>query len=178
MVTRREWYQRVNAVWPEVIPPLTADEATRAARKLYRYATGRRLTLPIEITTGNRYTWPHNGVLYVNPDSTRHGSAWQSLVHDMSHWLHHRMNSDKPHAKSHAKLELRLSKLVVKRGWLNGTLKTQQKPPAQAVDARVTRQQRILERLKRWQHKQQRAERALAKLQRQARHYERTLTQQ
>lgn len=170
MVTRAEWYQRVNAAWPEDVSIPTAEEAVRAVRKLYRFVKGHKLGLPIQITSGNRYTYAHGGMLYVNPNCR--GRGWRELVHDLSHWLHQE-TGDKPHAKSHARLELRLAKEVVKRGWLAGTLKTPEKPEQAGPDPKVLRHQRILRRMELWLAKKRRAERALTKLTRQARYYER-----
>jgi len=123
MVTRSEWYARVDATWPAEVPPLTGPEAIKAARKLYRYVTGSRLELPIRVTSGNRYTWARRGYLSVNPTAKRHGGGWQAFVHDLSHWLHHKTGLA-PHDKSHARLERRLIKVVIARGWLQGKLKS------------------------------------------------------
>ena len=177
MVTRTEWYERVNSAWPAEVPPLTADEAVKATRKLYRFVIHKQLTLPITVTSGNRYSYAHGGSLHVNWNSTHHGGGWKALIHDLSHTFHGWISGDKPHAKSHARLELRLTKEVVKRGWLTGSLKTPEKPATPEPDQKLMRHQRILRRMEIWKSKQQRAERALSKLARQARYYERTLSQ-
>lgn len=118
MVTIREWYEQVNAAWPAHVPPMTPKGAVNAAKRLYRFATGKKLGWAVKVTSGNRHTWGRNwsGVLRVNPTK-----GWREFVHDFSHWLdrvvlHRRA---KPHARDHAKLELRLVREVVKRGWLN-----------------------------------------------------------
>jgi hypothetical protein len=173
-VTRREWYERVNAAWPATLPALTADEAIRAARRLYRFVRRRTFDGQVKTTSGNRYSYIRNGVLYVNPDR-----GWHDLVHDLSHYFHARLSDAKPHASDHARLELRMAKEVVRRGWLDGTLKTPARAPRakpSADDVRRQKYARILARAKAWESKRKRAETALKKLRRQAAYYERTLS--
>lgn len=165
-VTRREWYRRVNAAWPAKVPPLTDDEAIRAARKLYRFERGYMWEGRVEITSGNRYSWIRRGVMYVNPER-----GWQSLVHLLSHYL-----APGKHGADHARCELRMIKEVVRRGWLDGKLKTPEKEPAPepTVDQiRAAKIQRLDERIKRWTTREKRAKTALAKLRRSKRAYER-----
>ena len=115
MVTIAEWYSRVNAAWPADVPKLTEEGAQRAARKLFRAITGSRLLLPVVTVTGNRKTWPgHRGLLNVNP-----GKGWRDFIHLLSHWLHRLVNrGEKPHSRAHARLELRMVRIVLARGWL------------------------------------------------------------
>lgn len=133
MVTRRELYERVNTAWPEVLPVLTFAEAQRAARKLYRYATGKKFPYSFVETSGNRSNWVgrRNGtrVFRLNPER-----GWKIFVHHFSHWLHRVGNPDEaPHAKAHARLERRLILQVLRRGWLDGTLREEETPaPAPA----------------------------------------------
>ncbi len=177
MVTRAEWYERVNAAWPEHVPVLTADEAVKAARKLYRFVTRRTWTGEVKLTSGARYSDIRHGVMYVNPtghtgsDARHHG--WKALVHDLSHDLFHRIYEYdvKGHGGEHARLELRMIKEVVKRGWLDGALSKETPKPEAPVDARVIKLRRIEERIARWRAKQRRAENALKKLHRQERYY-------
>jgi len=118
MVTIREWYERVNAAWPAHVPPMKPKDAINAAKRLYRFATGKKLGWVVKVTSGNRHTWGRNwsGVLRVNPTK-----GWREFVHDFSHWLDRvaLRRREKPHAREHAKLELRLVREIVKRGWLN-----------------------------------------------------------
>jgi len=175
MVSRRQWYERVNAAWPAEVPELTAPEAVRAVRRLYRFVRKRKLELPIKITSGNRYTGRgRGGVVLVNPAPgdprqgyKRHGGGWQALVHDLSHWL------GGGHSKDHARLERRMIREVVRRGWLSGVLKIAQKPAPAPVDVQAERHRSILARIDRWLAKKKRANRALMKLARQRRYYER-----
>jgi hypothetical protein len=179
MVTRTKWYARVNSAWPERVPELNAEEAQRAARKLIRFALGNAVKVgDVQVTSGNRYSWVRGGIVKVNPDR-----GWKSLVHDLSHWAHKYSNTgDKPHDSSHARMELRMIKRVVSSGWLDGSLKTPEAAPEPAADPsadrqalRLLRAARIDDRIERWEAKAKRAERALAKLRRQARYYQRTL---
>lgn len=119
-MNRRDWYERVNAAWPAgPLPKLTGPEALKAARRLFRFC---KVGIPhLELTSGNRHTWmKRGGTFQVNPDK-----GWHSLVHSVSHWAHYSRNGNltAPHAKEHARLELRLVRQVVKRGWLDGRLR-------------------------------------------------------
>jgi hypothetical protein len=171
MVSRKEWYQRVNDTWPDQVPELTGDEAVRAARKLYRFVRGRKLDRTVKITSGRRYTWGGvGGVLYVNPTGRWHGPSkgWQTFVHDFSHWI------GGGHSKEHARLEARLIREVIRRGWLNGALKSAPRAAPAEIDPRARRLTAIVVRLDRWIAKKKRAERAIAKLARSRRYYERS----
>jgi len=120
-MNRRDWYERVNAAWPAQVPALTAAEATKAVRRLLRFCKVARL--PVKITSGNRHNWVHGGAFHINLDK-----GWRELVHSVGHWAYFRRGTDPtPHNKSHARLELRLVRQVVKRGWLDGRLKTKPK---------------------------------------------------
>lgn len=167
-VTRREWYRRVNDAWPDKVPALTADEAVRAARKLYRFAMRRTWTGDVRVTSGRRYTWIRHGVLVVNPDQ-----GWHQLVHMISHYCHDRLHPDvHGHNAAHARAELRMIKAVVRRGWLDGRLRSEPKPetqPPTVADVRAEKRARIEQRIKRWTTKRKRAETALRKLARQLR---------
>ena len=175
MTTIREWYSRVNSVWPKEVQKPTPDEAMKAARKLYRFVTGKSWDGEVELTSGNRYTYFRGGVMYVNPDGHgdhQHLGGWYALVHDLSHHFHWRYgDGSKPHSRSHARLELRLAKEVVKRGWLTGTLKVQEKPEPKPVDEKLTKAIRIEAAIQRWEAKLKRAQNALKKLNRKSDYY-------
>jgi hypothetical protein len=120
-MTIAQWYERVNAAWPNPRPPLTAEEAIRAAKRLYRFSRGRKWVGPVKITSGRRYTWIQYGTMILNPER-----GWKHLVHMLSHHAHMVLHpQERPHGRVHARLELRMIKEVIKRGWLNGKLKTQ-----------------------------------------------------
>jgi hypothetical protein len=145
MVTRRDYYARVNAAWPQQVPALTADEAVIAAKRLWRFATG---TTPHEVrlTSGNRSTaWigaVHARRVGASILRVNRGDDWKRLVHLLSHWAAYaapakalgaaNASERGQHTKAHARLELRMVKQVVARGWLDGRLKPQQEEPAAA----------------------------------------------
>lgn len=129
-MNRREWYERVNAAWPQAVPALTGLEAVRAARRLFRFCKVK--VARIVETSGNRSSWAgydSAGLRFrVNP-----AGGWKLLVHSVSHWAHYRTAPGvAPHDKAHARLELRLVKQVLKRGWLEGRLKPAPQPKAAA----------------------------------------------
>lgn len=161
-MTRREWYERVNAAWPAQVPALTGEEAVRAFRRLYRYAYHRPPALPVQLTSGNRRTGRSGGAWHLNPER-----GWHDLVHVLSHYA-----CPGAHGGAHARMELRLIKQVRRRGWLDGRLKAVPTPPPAPVDRRAQRYQRVLAAIRRWSAKQRRAARALAKLHRSRRAYE------
>lgn len=156
-LSRRVWYERVNAAWPAgTLPALTGPEAIRAAKKLYRFAIGHTWRGEVRLTTGNRATWERGGVLYVNASR-----GWSSLVHLMSHladvWQRPR---DHGHDNQHAKLELRMVKEVVRRGWLDGKLKDKPrtvKPPPTPQEALGLKYARAAAALRRAQTRLKRA---------------------
>lgn len=171
MVSRAEWYSRVNGAWPESRPPLTAEEAVRAGRKLYRRFRGKPCRLPTVVTSGNRYSGVRFGELRVNP-----AQGWRDFVHSLSHNFYWLDSSDKPHAKSHARLELRMIKHVVRSGWLSGALKSKPRAERPPEDPRALRLQRTQAALKRWRSKARRAATAIKKLERRERALARELS--
>jgi hypothetical protein len=102
--------------------------------------------------------------MVVNPQQ-----GWHGLVHLLSHYCHDRLNrDDQPHGSGHARLEIRMIKEVVRRGWLDGRLKSQPKPPVAAPDPLV----RLRARHKAWTTRAKRAATALRKLERSIRRLE------
>lgn len=171
-VTLKEWYSRVNAAWPESVPVLTAAEQVHIARRMYRFIVGATWSGSVRLTSGNRYSWIRNHTLIVNPeipiDSTR------GLVHLLSHkFTTLTIRGGKPHGADHARIELRMIKEIVKRGYLTGALKKKEKPAKPVADPQSVKYARILAGIDRWQRKAKRAETALKKLRRRAKHYER-----
>lgn len=163
-VTRREWYERVNGAWPAQVPPLTAEEAVRAARRLWRYGRGRTWTGEVRVTSGRRHTWVWGGVLYVNPEK-----GWHDLVHMLSHLC----ERSEAHGSTHARMELRMIKQVVRRGWLEGKLRTPAREPRPQPPVQAVRYARVLELEKAWQRKAKLAATKLRILRRRRRYYER-----
>jgi hypothetical protein len=146
-MNRREWYERVNAAWPAQVPALTGAEAVKAARRLFRWAG---VAMPVvKETSGNRHNWGRlGGSFHVNP-----GKGWRELVHGVAHWAHYlltRRQHVAPHDKAHARLELSMVRQVLKRGWLDGRLKPQERPeraPAKtSTDAKLEHARAMLRR--------------------------------
>lgn len=170
-VTRREWYRRVNAAWPATVPPITNDEAIRAARKLYRFARGRTWTGEVRIVTGNRNTWVRGGVLVVNPSQ-----GWKEIVHLLSHYCYRPVDGERPHGPGHARAEMRMIREVIRRDWLSGVLKSPdpiETPAPTADDKRAAKITNLRDRLARWEGKRKRADNAIAKIRRSLRAYDR-----
>jgi len=172
-----ERYATVNGQWPEGtnegrdLKP-TPQEALSAARRLYRFAMGRPFKGKMRLTSGRRYTSIRGGVFTVNPD--RGGNGWHSIVHLVSHHCAARLYPKaKPHSGQHAFLEREMIRHVVESGWLDGKLRRPEKLAAPKPPVQAIRQQRVLARIKTWEAKRARAERALRKLRRQARYYDR-----
>ena len=173
-VTIAEWYRRVNATWPAgELPAPSALEAIRAARRLYRFALGKTWTGTVRTTEGRRYTWIYRGQLRVNPDRPgSDGRGWRALIHDLSHYFHGRLLPDvRPHGPDHARLEIRLIKEVLRRGWLEGRLRDPEPPEplppdVAAAKAAAARLAALEARIKGWRTKAKRAETALRKLER------------
>ena len=182
MPATRQLYEAIDlraprpGAWPDKVPALTPPEAERAARRLWRFAMGETLRLPIVQTTGNRFTWTHRGTLRVNATA-----GWRRFVHDLSHLFVSRCNpGERPHSKFHARFEAKLIREVIRRGWLDGKLRDKPKaavvqPVAGPNDKRLAMLARIDANAERWQRKADRARRALAKLQRRRRYYERAI---
>jgi hypothetical protein len=159
-------YKGVNAVWPDTLPPLTAQEAVSAAKRLYRAGRGKAFKGPFKVTSGRRYTTVNRkGEFLVNASR-----GWHDLVHDISHLVHYRMYPNlAPHHPRHMELERKLAEMAIK--WLDGSLR-REKPKS---DPREVRHQRVLLRIKAWESKLKRAENALKKLYKTRAYYEKTL---
>jgi len=168
-MTIADWYEKVNAEWPSPIPPMTADEAVAAAKRLYRFGMKRTFRGPVRVTSGNRYTWIRRGEMVVNP---QHG--WHGVIHLLSHYCHSRRHPDeRPHSRTHARMELRMIKEVVRRGWLEGKLlRPAQDRAARAAERAAHRRTddfklaQLLAREKRWITRTKRAATALRKIRR------------
>jgi hypothetical protein len=168
--TIRQYYeQHVVPKWPKPLPKLTAVEAERAARRLYRFVFKKKCPYPVKVTSGRNYSYIRGNTLRVNPDK-----GWDELVHTLSHSFHPRLSSAKPHSYPHARLEKEMVEYAVAQGWLDGKLqpKASDKPKPTAQEVRY---QRTLESIDRWESKLKRAENALKKLTAKRKYYERAL---
>jgi hypothetical protein len=130
------WNRMVNDKFGGVQPILSEGESLIAARKLYRHAFGKAFPGKVELTKGNRYTWVRRGVLYVNPDKREgHTRGLRSIIHDLSHYAHSRLNpKDAPHSIRQARLEARLAKFALDRGWHEGGLSKPKPEPVEAAN--------------------------------------------
>jgi len=166
-------YTEVNAEWPKELPALRPEEAVRAARRLWRFATGKTFRGEIKKTSGNRYTWIIRGIMVVNASR-----GWRDLVHDLSHCAHNRISDERPHSEEHAQLELKMVRWVVMNGWLDGRLQPPAKPKPTAIEKAKARLVALDLRTKRWETKAKRAATALRKLKCQRRALERRIQSQ
>jgi hypothetical protein len=129
------------------------------------------------LASGNRRTWTarsYSGpvrIFRINPSK-----GWHDLVHVLSHWCDYVVNGSGSHDAHHARLELKMIKQVIRRGWLEGKLKREK----QWVDPRVIKGNAALDKLerqrallKKWETKKKRAETAIRKLTRQIKAAER-----
>lgn len=162
--------------WPEVVPPLTAEEATKALRRLYRFSMRKTFNSPVTITSGNRRAcsakyWNLNSREWrLNPSK-----GWREFIHDLSHWLDLLANGESKHGKHHARFEAKLIAEVVRRGYMDGKLSAPEPKAKPPIEERVKRLASIEARLVTWAKKQLRAQRAIAKLEKQQRAYRKAL---
>jgi hypothetical protein len=178
MRTRRDpdlWDRMVNSKFAGVQPILSEQESILAARKLYRHAMGKSFTGKVEITSGNRYTWVNRGVLRVNPDKREvHVRGLRALIHDLSHYCHTRLHPrDKPHSIRQVRLEAKLVKFALDRGWHEGGLRVAEKSEKPKPDLVDQRYRRMISRREKWRKESERAARLLEKAEREVRAYER-----
>lgn len=166
--TRQFYEAHVNAKWPKPLPKLTAAEAERAARRLYRFVFGKACPYPTQITSGRNHSYIRNRTLRVNPDK-----GWSELVHGLSHSFYGKLHPDaKPHSGQHGSLERHMVQYVLDNGFLDGKLKAAEKV---APDPKAKRYAQVIDGIERWEAKLKRAENALKKLRTKQKYYEKTL---
>lgn len=182
--TRRDhslWDERINNQWNGAKPILSEAESLLAARKLYRHAMGKAWPHKWATTSGNRYTWPKGRTFYVNPERKRYGRypvenvGLRDIIHLIAHYCHRRLHpGDKPHSIRQLRLEARLTKFAISRGWANG-LGIPEKAPAEKpkIDKIVQRYRAMVNRREKWKREADRAARLLAKAESEVRTYER-----
>jgi hypothetical protein len=171
-----ERYRSVNGVWPDAIPPLTAQEAVTGTKRLYRLVMKKPFQGKVRITSGNRRGVAiRYGEMIINPDR-----GWREVVHSLSHRCHFRLYPNhRPHdgRGTHAFVERMMIEHVIKSGWLEGKLRRPEKPKAN-VDLKRLRYARICARIERWEAEARRAECALKRLAAKRAYYARTLSPQ
>lgn len=160
-------YENVNGKWPvgtnegrDLIP--TNQEAITGAKRLWRKAFGKAFKGKVQITSGRRYTWVRNHVLYVNPNQKtwKGNGGWHEIVHGISHIASQRLWKEN-HGPRHAFIERELIEYVVNNGFLDGKLKREIKAKP---DKREIRYSNVVTRIARWETKLKRAQTALRKL--------------
>ncbi len=134
-------YERVNQESPTApVTTLTLEEAAKAVRKMFRHLSGKPFTYPVVETTGNRYTWMRHGEFRVNVSK-----GWEDLVHLFSHWYYARYIGGRPHSKVHARLERKLRKWAIGKGWMAGALRVEE-PATPAPSKDESRNEKIVRR--------------------------------
>lgn len=175
MVTRREWYERTNAEWPAAVPALTEDEAVKAVKKLYRFVAKRSWKGDLRVMRTSEWTKNYRAIRFGRDAKTGRQFirinvklGWRELVHDLSHWMpwHLGMREENSHGAAHARLEARMIREVVRRGWLDGKLRPVARAPRPRPDPREEKRRRTVEAIARWESKERRAANALKKLRR------------
>lgn len=169
------WDRLVNERFGSDQPILSEQESIAAAKKLYRHAMGKSFAGTVRIASGNRYTWVRRGVLSVNPDKREaRCRGLRAMIHDLSHYCHRRLHPlDAPHSARQARLEGKLVKFALERGFLDGALKREPAPDKPKPTVVQQRYARMVSRRDKWAAELARAERLLAKAAHEVREYER-----
>jgi hypothetical protein len=176
--TRRDralWDQNINTLWGGRRPVLSPADSLAAARKLWRHATGKGWKGEWKLTSGRRVTRPIRGTFYVNPNEPDDPGI-RGIIHSISHVAHYRLHpKDAPHSIRQMRLEARLTKFAIKRGWHEPKLvEPVAPPPAPAKpDVVAQRYRRMVARRDKWAAELERAKRLLAKAEKEVRAYER-----
>lgn len=169
-------YESVNGKWPagtnegrDLIP--TEQEAVTGAKRLWRKAFGKAFKGKVQITSGRRYTWVRNHVLYVNPNQKtwKGNGGWHEIVHGISHIASQRIWKEN-HGPRHAFIERELIEYVVSNGFLDGKLRRETKTAPAAKDVKYDR---VIKRISAWETKAKRAATALRKLHKTKARYDR-----
>lgn len=140
-------YAPVNTGWPAgpaPLPPVTREEATRAAARLVKHFKGPRHAARVRRVwiTRDSYSGLQRG--------------WRRLVHDVSHRVYDAQRSRllRPHGGIHAHLEREMVEYVVTKGWLTGTLRSKPAVPLSTDQRRAKELKGAREAIVTWQRKQ------------------------
>jgi hypothetical protein len=149
--------------------PLTGPEATRAVRRLMRFALGTPEfgSLVLRSKGGNTYkcgaAYTDSGMgwyVYINPKM-----GWRDLVQVMAQYT-----SEAYYREAHTprgafdRMRMRMTREVIKREWLGGVLQDAPKPKPTKEAVMTARVKRINVLIKQWQTKKTRADNAIYKL--------------
>lgn len=134
-------YDSVNGSWGrDALPPITREEAGRAARKLMRHFAHKK-------SHWLRRCW-------ISPRATTgHHRGWGRLAHDVSHrvydYEYRAAVLPGGHSRTHAAIELAVVQYIISHGWLDGALKPAEPKKPMPVD-RVAKTQAAIAR---WERK-------------------------
>lgn len=115
----KDVWKQLNEGWPEgMVVPSDAD-AIRGVKRLFRLTAGEAWKHSVRVvhhkarrTCGQRT--PRGRVLIVSPDYCYPKPGWPAIVHDLSHFVHHRVNPGlAPHAEEQACIELEMQRIVI-----------------------------------------------------------------
>lgn len=160
-------YDAVNNSWDRAaLPPLTREEAGRAAKKLMRHFAHRK-------SSWLRPCW------ISSKETTGHHRGWGRLAHDVSHRVYHYEYRAAVlrggHSRTHAGIERAVIQHILKSGWLDGTLR----PAPKAKRSKPTATDRLVNTqaaISRWERKAKTATTYLKKYRARLRRLERTVS--
>lgn len=156
-------YRPVRDALPDVLPPITREEAEKAVKRLYRkfgrLDSGRKLK-PYRGGKARR--------VWISTKPTKsHWKGWVRLVHDVSHLIFRSVYPDKrPHDKLHSWYEAEIARYVAGTDWLDGGLKPKPKPKPTADERKEADRLKAEKAIARWRTKARRADTAIRKYER------------
>ena len=118
------FWKSLNGGWPEGMVKPDDKTVVHGVKRLWRHVTRRPCPYDVIVVHHRaRRTWVHwrsiegkpaRQVLIVSPDYHHPHPGWPAIVHDLSHYLHWRMNrAARPHDSRQARLEQRLQRYVI-----------------------------------------------------------------
>lgn len=161
----------VEAAWSKmtIVPELTEIEATRAAQRLWRARFGG--TSPSVVA--GRKTYIDVGTARITV-CLRDG--WQQLLHQLAIEFEPYEGVKWKRATA-AQLELKFVHEAFKRGWLRGALRPPEERKLSTKEKQKQAYERVLAGIVRWTVKETRARKAISKLKKKAKYYERVLNE-
>lgn len=157
--------------------PMTAGEAERFARKMYRFMVGETFAGTVYITSGKRrrtYIEGHKDVPTQVRIVVNAGQGWRTVVRELSLHLYI-IGNGTCSSVEHEWAESKMVAEVWKRGYLDGRLQDKPKAPPTKTDVQRARYKNVLKLIKQWESKRKRANNALKKLNTKRKYYEKQL---